>query len=487
MSKVVIFCFLFLPYVCAVSINNEKDFIRYRSKSRDYISDFINRYDDWCKLTDPQSEDYHKMVSQKQDSCKLAYKTEIENADLKKNKHFIVRDIYLMAKEQKSNDLVGYVLYNLVAKNASPLRFEKTLPEAIDCYSFENVEHRQLIEHIANFFYLDQSEYCCGSYEQFSQKYLDDLHKKLRFGEQASTNFLASHETLEDVCKKDSQVLEECNITHEQIADVLSNIKKLYDKARKISNPKDQFYNEEKAKNYEEKLALLSDEAKESRAFDGFTYYDEAKVKNTSPMVINYRERDYLVARHSYWGIQNCLFDSGLRGGEHSFDMRNTIGGGDDYTIYDLSNNPCYDPTSLEKTSALWFNDLLIHLIRDHHFFEGSTYHRVEPKKVIDFFNIQPNTKYALKMYEAKEWQKKNGSMTIMSPVSVGVETIIEVDDKKSNKLSIKIQQINEKEKSITVYHQEHPEFPLIIQLGKMMENQLIFELTTIKLVKANG
>lgn len=106
---------------------------------------------------------------------------------------------------------------------------------------------------------------------------------------------------------------------------------------------------------------------------------DKCTVYSQNPIIIDGK---YLICNVSYWGPQPCPFTYISCCNELCHGITNH-GGADDYWIYDL-----------EKSKSIRFNDILIHLIRDHNFFEGNVYHRLNPADVIDFFDIKPNINY---------------------------------------------------------------------------------------------
>ena len=99
------------------------------------------------------------------------------------------------------------------------------------------------------------------------------------------------------------------------------------------------------------------------------------------PMVV---ENIYEVTKCTiYMGAQECPFqnrekDSGYHGYEY---------GDRDVTI-----------TNIRTGKAIEFNTLLIHMIRCHHFFESpKSSHRLNPKDVIELFDLKPGMDYSPK------------------------------------------------------------------------------------------
>ena len=109
-----------------------------------------------------------------------------------------------------------------------------------------------------------------------------------------------------------------------------------------------------------------------------------------------------------------------------------TAKGADDYWIYDLRTG-----------QSLRFNDLHIHLIRDHGFFEGHVYHRLEPLDIIHFFDLKPCIDYAPIYLFETQWVKVNEGFNFSSCNHVGDSTIVNLELRDQTVL-INVKQIKE-------------------------------------------
>lgn len=146
------------------------------------------------------------------------------------------------------------------------------------------------------------------------------------------TGFLAENETLLDVVKKDLSTLKKHNVDIDMLAQRLfSLVQTAISKMNMIR----------KMKVTVEDIYHI-----EINVFCGFQYCPFSDVGE------NYRTSPFEHI-HSHCGRSNM-----------------------DITITNIKNN-----------KVLTFGSLLVHLIKDHHFFEGSVEHRLDPVKLIDFFD----------------------------------------------------------------------------------------------------
>jgi len=63
-----------------------------------------------------------------------------------------------------------------------------------------------------------------------------------------------------------------------------------------------------------------------------------------------------------------------------------------------------FDVRRRESQNAILIPELAIHLIRDHHFFEGETPYRVDPAAIVDLLEIRPNVSYAPETLTEEVW-----------------------------------------------------------------------------------
>ncbi len=189
---------------------------------------------------------------------------------------------------------------------------------------------------------------------ELSAKQIKRIEKRMRPGGEAEnasqSGFLARREGLIDVIERDERTLAELKITPEQIGDRLES---LISQAYRIIN-----------------LSLR-----------GRVYLTEREVDSMEcrgPGVLV--EGKFLVAGVAYCGWQECPFES--RQGEPCSDM---IGSSVDYWIENIVNG-----------RKIEFPGLAIHLIRAHHFFEGSVEYRVDPVEVTLALELEPGKDYSL-------------------------------------------------------------------------------------------
>lgn len=170
-----------------------------------------------------------------------------------------------------------------------------------------------------------------------NEEELKVIESRMFPGRLSIQGFLQHGESLADVLFHDRQTLKKCEITNIQIADALESV-----------------------------LAVHR-----SRLF--IDYYEKT---NKSKELIFDRFR---VEEVTYMGAQLCPFQNDkLDSKYHGYEYGDT-----DVVIFD------------ESRDSISFNTLLIHMIRDHHFFESpNVTHRVDPLKVIRFLNLKPNVVY---------------------------------------------------------------------------------------------
>ncbi len=78
----------------------------------------------------------------------------------------------------------------------------------------------------------------------------------------------------------------------------------------------------------------------------------------------------------------------------------------------------------------LFFPGLIIHLIRDHHFFEGSLKYRVEPEQIIKLLELEPNRDYTPRFEEEITWRICGGVIETTGVLDAP-EEIVELTDEK--------------------------------------------------------
>lgn len=226
---------------------------------------------------------------------------------------------------------------------------------------------------------------CCGHINEFPEERIWDFEKNFRKKDlkifHSSMGFLGEDDQLMDIFTQDVQTLENHGITVKQIAQRLRTIVEKYKRKRNLLNHFNVNFNPKIEALHKEQIEKLDRSLLDIKSNHGYPYYNYT-VKNDRYMII---ENRYLVSAVEYWGFQACPFTGGLNNIDgHYVLYRKKYGGSMDFTVIDL----------LTK-KVLVFNDLLIHMIEAHTFFEGHVHHRLDPLEVIEFFNLQPGVDYS--------------------------------------------------------------------------------------------
>ncbi len=215
--------------------------------------------------------------------------------------------------------------------------------------------------------------HCNHPNDLLSQDELKKIEQRMYAGGYSQTGFLGKSELLLDTLKKDQDFLQSVGITCEQIGDVLT---KLVD-------------------SYHQICYLVREE--QLQINDGILKSSDAKYSNMVLSIHNTRieMNNYIVSSVIYGGAQICPFKND--------------GIDNDYHGYDYGN--CDITIANKKTSQkITFNTLMPHMIKAHKFFEGSVEHRLDPKIVIDFFEIKPEVSYRpmYKVLEKSKWSLRS-------------------------------------------------------------------------------
>jgi hypothetical protein len=156
------------------------------------------------------------------------------------------------------------------------------------------------------------------------------LEKVMRPGAQSEAGFLDPTERLYEVYQNDDATLKKLGISYDQIADKLEEIVK---------------------------------------ACQDKKYAEQVKIKSMT------------VTLEVCFGHEDCPFGCPAElksiGRSSSDPIFQKVRSSIDYTVTD--NN-----------SQLFFSGLHVHLIRDHHFFEGHTKYRLDPEYCVNFFGLMP-------------------------------------------------------------------------------------------------
>lgn len=262
------------------------------------------------------------------------------------------------------------------------------------------------MERVETSIFNDESKYCTGHIKDMSPELVSIYNRTLKpfahIGDMSDVEnskdymvnpscvgFIGKDDNLLDVYNGDRVTLESLKITYKQITDKLRFI------VCKYCQLIDLIYKDETVgiDNREKVRSLNLDPHIPVR--NGHPYGEKGYTKlgaNTDARLI---DNTYLVTRSSSWGYQNCPFRSPKDKNGILFG-RALTGGGDDYWVYDLNTK-----------ESLEFNDLHIHMIEEHGFFEGSVPYRLDPIKVINFFQIKPNIDYSPKYRLFLEWKSE--------------------------------------------------------------------------------
>jgi hypothetical protein len=186
---------------------------------------------------------------------------------------------------------------------------------------------------------------------------IPELERRMRPGTYSQNGFLGQTESLEAVVAQDSQILKTLGVSHDQIADALKNILQYVEEQRDALL---------KEKNHQEYWG------REGRIPD--LYHSESiphfAIDNLPNTDVGYFVEDkFQVFILEYRGLQECPWGCGY-GPWSSFDF-----------------------LILNRQSGKYVTGpgLIVHLIREHHFFEGmESPYRVDPSEVIQVLDLVP-------------------------------------------------------------------------------------------------
>ncbi len=263
---------------------------------------------------------------------------------------------------------------------------------------------------------------CAGLITDLAPDKLITVENDCRSGYISSVGFLDDKDNLVDIFSQDNMLLEKEGITRQQIVDRLRTIVCQYKRKKELISPWTLQYNPIIADKHRKEIQALPKHISEHQFIN--CYGRGIPYLNGSSIVI---ENRYIVSCHSYWGFQSCPFRGGIC--DDFIHYREELGGGDDYYIYDQI-----------KKSVLKFNDLLLHLIEDHGFFQGNVYHRLPPKKVIDFFDLTSNTNYQPEYVTEERYIFVNEGGDVSACHNFGSENIVNITTEE-NTVFIKVEQ----------------------------------------------
>lgn len=207
---------------------------------------------------------------------------------------------------------------------------------------------------------------------QFRQG-LDDIknYKKGRYvgrenvGGISRAGFLAPWERLKKVHDRDEATLYRLGISFDQVADRLEQVSQMA------------MHN-----------AHRMEQGAKAKGED-LDYWDI--IKNGIPV-----DGSLSLTFVAYMGYQTCPFQTVMK-------VRN--GDKKDVTC-DMSDK---DFTVSRGKESIFFSELHIHLIRDHHFFEGATRYRLDPEQAVRVLGIEPGKDYAPVYSTATRWRMVSG------------------------------------------------------------------------------
>jgi hypothetical protein len=190
--------------------------------------------------------------------------------------------------------------------------------------------------------------------EDMSREHFKTLEKRLKPGEASASGFLGNGEFLDSIVHADRATLQKLGITHKQIADKLHG---LFVKAFTA---------------WKRELEKTGNED---------SYY-QAREKG----VLLEKGRFHVSAR-GWKSPQFCPWEDGA-GGRHDFVIKNTRTG-----------------------ETLQLSELIPHLVKEHHFFEGkATHYRLDPKHAVKVLELKPGEDYAPQYKETHAWEEGGGA-----------------------------------------------------------------------------
>jgi hypothetical protein len=208
--------------------------------------------------------------------------------------------------------------------------------------------------------------YCNHPTNKLSDNELNLIESRMYPGKYSQSGFLKDNEKLKDVIKKDEEYLKSVNITFEQIADRLRAIELKYERISNLINIEDNDIRNKYS-------------TKENRSYGKYYKYDEKSYCETYMLEDGKLQIEVII----WLGGQECPFQN------HDIDDRHYLYGTCSFNVKVLSDN------NESKNNSFCFNSLLIHLIKDHYFFEGDVFHRIDPQQIIQLLDIKPNVDYS--------------------------------------------------------------------------------------------
>jgi hypothetical protein len=198
------------------------------------------------------------------------------------------------------------------------------------------------------------------------------IEKRMRPGEYSDGGFLNCFERLQDVIERDAKVVEGSGLTYKQIADKIETI---------IGKARRHMWLFQSGKSHLKKEQI------------------ESFINKIGPGIPI--EGKYVIKALAWRGLQDCPYGTYLQKCREE-------------PLYSYLDCELKNTQTGQKVS---FPGLIIHLLREHQFFEGSTKYRVEPKLLIEVLDLEVGKDYSPVYIREKIW------------VPYSFSTSLEVDD----------------------------------------------------------
>lgn len=234
--------------------------------------------------------------------------------------------------------------------------------------------------------------------QQLTEQQLAELDKRLHNPNFSMAMFLSKNETFSQVYNQDQETLQRYGITCKQIGDRLETLRAKVFETSYLKINKMLVVSPEEQHQIDSILMPLP-----SNVAPNDTNLYPLRTPKYPPSQFISRvliENRYIISYAVTMGRQICPFDFDLT---HSGKGPcGTSGGSTDYVIYDIQTG-----------NSLRFSDLIIHLIKDHCFFEGNVPYRVDPENAIKVLDIQPGVNYEPQYKTRYQWSMNRGSSIV--------------------------------------------------------------------------
>jgi|GEM_PF-2048463 len=232
---------------------------------------------------------------------------------------------------------------------------------------------------------------------ELASEQIKRIEERMRPEALSESGFLSPQESLIDVIESDERTLDRLGITPKQIGDRLESLIQQAFRIRELDSRGRvrkswlSHFTSLVLQIYRVFIMLTL-----TTIFKVDLIYRTASLRYILTRLVIPPKRDvlvegkFLVSSVSYCGWQDCPFENSQ--GEPCQEI---IYSTTDFSIKNTINQQSID-----------FPGLAIHLIRDHHFFEGSVKYRVDPEKAIGVLGIKPGVDYAPKYLTEHLWEK---------------------------------------------------------------------------------